>query len=237
MGMGPSKAVEIMPYPVGGIPCAASVTSMQLKITMEESKKKMQANFEKVLPTLEGTLSPIVAIQFPRSDAKGINDVNMLVCYGSKAQADVNLGKVKAHWEHLKEDLVGEPKREIVEGVVFPIAKFLFDEPFTLIPVGMSFGTYPLKPYVTMDVFKAALTSEGLAMLRNEFGVIWMWAGVTKDADDKPMAIISAVYSCEEACVAVGPKIGKVFEHMGFTGLMDGAPFSRKAGPGFIVKK
>ena len=117
------------------------------------------------------------------------------------------------------------------------MAKFLFDDPLTMIPIGMSFGTYPLKASVTLDVFKGCLSSEGMAMLRNEFGLLWMWCGVTMHPNGKPMAIISAVYSCEAACAAVQPKIGNVLKHIGMMELMDGSPYLRVSGPGFIVKK
>lgn len=235
---GGGLAKEVMPYPVGGIPCAASVTKFQVKTNMEEMTKKMGEMMPEIIPTLEGTLPITMAIQFPRSDSKGINDVNMIVCYGNKAQADGSSDKAKAAWGKLGEDLAGPPERQVVEGVVFPVAKFLFDDPLTLIPVGMSFGTYPLKPSVTLDNVKAVLTSEGMAMLRNEFGLLWMWLGVRDESEgNSKTAIISAVYSCEEACAVVQPKIGKVLKKLGMVDLMDGSPYLRVQGPGFMIKK
>jgi hypothetical protein len=250
--MGQSQAKEVMTYPAGtlcselldneqkktntGIPCAASVTKFQYTTSMEEFTKKMSEHTQaNRLP--DGTLSPAVAAQFPHSDAKGINDANIIVCYESKEKCEAALQQAKAAWATLKDDLYGEPERMVIEGVVYPIAKFLFDEPNTLIPVGMSFGTYPLKPHVTLEIFTACLTEEAMAMFRNEFGLLWLWAGLGKVADGRPMAIISAVYSCEAACAVVSPKIGNVLKKAGMMELMDGSPFLRVVGPGFMIKK
>jgi len=234
--MGQGQAKEVMPYPAGGIPCVASVAKFQYTTSMEEFTKKMSEH-SKDNPLPDGTLSPAVAAQFPRSDAKGINDANIIVCYESKEKCEAALEQAKAIWASLKDDLAREPERIVIEGVVFPIAKFSFDEPNTLIPVGMSFGTYPLKSHVTLDIFKACFTSETMAMLRNELGLLWMWAGVSKVSEGKPMAIISAVYSCEAAAAVVSPKIGNVLKKAGFSELMDGSPFLRVVGPGFMIKK
>jgi len=230
--MGGVAAKETMPYPVGGIPCAATVTKFQFKTDKEEFIKKLALSVQDIVPTLEGALSPTMAIQFPHPEANDVNEATVIACYESKAHADGNIDKVKAGWADMKDDLVGEPVRMVVEGACFPIAKFPFDDPLSLIPVGMSFGTYPLKGDVTLQDFKKCFSSECMAMLRNEFGLLWMWVGVSGS-----MGIISTVYSCEEACAAPAPKIGKVMKQMGALDLMDGSPYLRVVGPGFMVKK
>jgi len=206
---------------------------MQLKSSREEFKLHY---FGKVVVdmarSLDGLLSPCIAMQFPT-----LNNLTQVVPYRSRTAAEAATDKVHEKFQQLAFLLDGKPERQLVEGRVWPFAKFAFDEPYTLVKCGMSFTTYPLRDDVTSRTWNSLYTSEWVSTLHREFGMLWLFSGVGSGPDGRPMAVVSGLYQCQEAALAVQPKIGVVLERMGALELLSALPYERSVGAGYTVKK
>mmetsp|Transcript_97305 Transcript_97305/g.275342 ORF Transcript_97305/g.275342 Transcript_97305/m.275342 type:complete len:247 (+) Transcript_97305:115-855(+) len=220
--------------PQGGVPCGAAVAEIQHKVSREEFKLHY---FGKVVTDMaraldDGLLSPCIAMQFASQTR-----VNQVVPYRTRACAEKGTGKVLEALQELAPMLDCEPRRQIVEGRVWPLAEFAYDKPYSLIRCGMSFTTYPLKPGVTSAIWNGLYTNQVVSTLGREFGMLWLFSAVGSGPDGHPMGIVSGLYQCPEAAIAVQPKIGVVLDRMGALDLLSDLPYERTVGVGYAVRK
>jgi len=229
-----SKGVYKNSCPKGGVPCVALIAQMDLCVSREQFKSSYQSTgVTDSLRKMNGLASPSVAFQFG-----GQKRATQIVPYLTHKDAEL----AKTVWdakfqEYLGLNLIDSiPQHKLVQGNVWPIAKFAYDDDYTLIPCGMSFTSYPLKAGTKLKEWRGLFTDEAIAELSAEFGLLWLFTAVHEGPDKKVTGYISGIYQCWEAAAAVQPKVGASLKKLGLLDMLSALPYERTVGAGLTIK-
>jgi len=229
-----SKGVYRNKCPKGGVACVASIAQMELCVSREQFTESYQrVGVTGALKKMPGIANPSVAFQFGNQKR-----ATQIVPYLTKKCAEL----AKSTWEATFQQFVdlnlidGIPQHRYVQGNVWPVARFAYDEECTLIPCGMSFAVYPLKVGTTLEEWRGLFTDEAIAELSTEFGLLWLFTAVHQVPNKKPTGYISGLYQCCEAAASVQPKVRASLKKLGLLDLLSALPYERTVGAGLTIK-